>query len=47
MGWSYLEVHSPVGDESKENWEDFQQGFHFIYFLFWKFSSIGHFGCVQ
>lgn len=46
MGRSYLEVHSPVRDEGEKNREDFHQGFHLIYFLFWKFSSIGDFGTI-
>lgn len=47
MGWSYLEVHSPIWDEGKEYREDFHQGFHFLYFLLWEFASIGHFGTVE
>lgn len=39
----HLKVHSPVGDEGKENREDFQQGFYFVHFLFRKSSAIGHF----
>lgn len=45
--WFYLEVHSPVWDERKENWKSFQQCFNFLHFFLWKFPPVGHFCTVE
>lgn len=42
-----LEVDGPVRDESQKDRQDFQQRFHFLYFLLRESPSVRHLRSVQ